>query len=184
MEEAVASLVGPVEETRRDWAWHLALGIGFIVLGVGSIYATSVPALASVVAIGAILIAAGTGQLAAALLARRSRRIGSLLAAGAMDVVAGAALVGHPGLGALDLTIAVALLAVLGGLYRFIAALSLDLPDYGWVALSGITSLVLGILLWMQWSFSTLWFVGVAVGLGLLFAGVAWAALAIKLKRA
>ncbi|MBV8196802.1 MAG: HdeD family acid-resistance protein [Candidatus Eremiobacteraeota bacterium] len=182
MKEAVADLVGPLKEAHKEWGWYLALGIGLIALGVYAIYAMSAATFASVVLIGAIVMVSGIFQLAAAFVARGAGHVILMLLVGALDVFVGLMLVEHPGLGALVLTFFLAVLFVFSGLYRFVAALWLQFPYYGWVAFSGLVTFALGILLWMQWPISAFWFIGFAVGVNLIFAGAAWSSLAIKLK--
>jgi len=41
---------------------------------------------------------------------------------------------------------------------------------------------ILGILLWVQWPVSALWFIGFAVGVSLIFDGAAWTSLAMRLR--
>ena len=177
-----ADIVGSIQEAHKEWGWYLALGIALVVLGAYAIYATSAATIASVVVIGAVVMLSGIFQLAAAFFSRGAGHIILLLLVGALDVVVGLMLVEHPAFGALILTLFLAALFVGGGIFRFVAALWLQFPHYGWAAFSGLLTAVLGILLWMQWPFSALWFIGFAVGVSLIFAGVAWSSIAIKLK--
>jgi uncharacterized membrane protein HdeD (DUF308 family) len=86
-------------------------------------------------------------------------------------------------MGALTLTLLLAALFVFGGIFRFITALWLQLPNYGWVAVSAVITFILGVLLWLQWPFSATWFIGFAVGVNFIVAGIAWLALALQLRR-
>jgi uncharacterized membrane protein HdeD (DUF308 family) len=103
---------------------------------------------------------------------------------GALDIIVGLMLLQHPTAGALTITLLLGALFVFSGIYRFVAALWLQFPYYGWAAFSGLVSLVLGVLLWMQWPISGFWFIGFAVGVNFIFAGIAWSSLALKLKTA
>jgi uncharacterized membrane protein HdeD (DUF308 family) len=44
-------------------------------------------------------------------------------------------------------------------------------------------SALLGILLWVHWPGSGLWFIGLAIGIELIFRGWAWIMLAVLLRR-
>ncbi|HEY1977684.1 MAG TPA: HdeD family acid-resistance protein [Candidatus Baltobacteraceae bacterium] len=182
MKTAVADVVGSIQEAHKEWGWYLALGIALIALGAYSIYAMSVATIASVLAIGIIVLLAGVVQIAAAFFSRGAGHVMLLLLVGALDIIVGLMLAEHPDFGALILTLFLAVLLVFGGVFRFVAALWLQFPHYGWVAFSGLLTLVFGVLLWMQWPISALWFIGFAVGVNFIFAGIAWSSLAFKLK--
>lgn len=186
MREAISQIASdverPVQQAQKLWGWYLALGIALALLGAYCIYAETIATVASVIAIGAVLMLSGIVQLAAAVMARGAGHVVLLLLVGALDIIVGLMLAGHPEFGALIITLFLAALFVFGGAYRFVAALWLQFPHYGWVAFSGLVSVVLGILLWLQWPVSALWFIGLAVGVNLIFAGVTWSAIALKLK--
>jgi hypothetical protein len=66
----------------------------------------------------------------------------------------------------------------------FVCAKLLQFPHHGWAALSGIVTVALGVFLWAQWPTSANWFIGLAVGINFIFAGIAWSATALKLESA
>jgi uncharacterized membrane protein HdeD (DUF308 family) len=45
--------------------------------------------------------------------------------------------------------------------------------NWGWVLTNGILMIILGILIWSQWPLSAVWALGLLVGIGLLFSGIA-----------
>jgi len=184
MKEAAAQVLGPIQEARKMWGWYLALGIASIVLGCYAIYAEWAATLASIIVLGAIILASGIAQIVAAFMSRNAGHIILLLLVGALDILVGLMLMEHSEFGAVVVTLFLAVVFVFSGIYRIIAALWLQFPQYGWVVFSGVVSVALGILLWMQWPASSLWFIGFAVGINLIFAGVAWSSFALKLKSA
>ncbi|MBV8489869.1 MAG: DUF308 domain-containing protein [Candidatus Eremiobacteraeota bacterium] len=182
MKQALAGLTGPIKAAHADWGWYLALGIGLIALGACAVYAMPAATVASVIAIGAIVILSGVFQLATAFAARGAGHAILLLLIGALDVFVGLMLIQHPGIGALTLTLFLAVWFVFGGLYRFVTALVLQLPYYGWAAVNALVTVALGVLLWMQWPVSATWFIGFAVGINLIFSGITWSGIAFNLK--
>lgn len=168
----------------RHWGWYVAVGILLIVVGCYAIYAEGLATLASVFALGVVLVIAGVGQIIGAFMARGAGHVILLLLVGFLDIIVGLALLEHPALGALTVTILLAAVFLFGGIFRFVSALWLQFPNYGWVAISGVISFILGLLLWMQWPISAFWFIGFAVGLNFIFAGIAWAALGLKFRSA
>jgi uncharacterized membrane protein HdeD (DUF308 family) len=162
--------------------WCLALGIVLVVIGCYAIWAESIATLASVILLGVLVFIAGIAQLLGAFMVRGAGHVILLLLMGALDVFVGFVLMQHPGLGALAITLFLAALLTVGGIYRFIAALWLQIPHSGWIAFSGLLSFVLGILLWLEWPSSAFWFIGLAVGINFIMAGIAWSSLAWRLR--
>lgn len=184
MRDAMADVAESINETQRMWGWYLALGILLILTGVYAIYAGSAATIASVIVLGAVLFIAGIFQLVAAFMVRGAGHVVLMLLVGVLDIVVGIMLMQHPDAGALTITLLLAALFVFDGIYRFVAALVLQFPQYGWAAFSGIISIVLGVMLWMQFPASASWFIGFAVGVNFIFAGISWSAVAWKLKPA
>jgi uncharacterized membrane protein HdeD (DUF308 family) len=75
-----------------------------------------------------------------------------------------------------------AALFIVGGLFRAIGATSLRFPRWGWTAASGVIAVLLGVMLLAQLPASSLWFLGLAVGIDLLFEGCALIALGGALR--
>ncbi|HVN70178.1 MAG TPA: DUF308 domain-containing protein [Candidatus Binatia bacterium] len=175
-------VAGSIQQAHKTWGWYLALGILLILVGVYAIMNDVAASVVSVVVLGVLLIVAGIAQLFGTFMVRGAGHVILLLLVGALDVIVGWMLIQHPELGALFLTVLLAVLFVFGGIYRFVAALWLQFPHYGWVALSGLVTLALGVILWTSWPISGLWFIGIAVGINFIFAGVAWSAMAWKLR--
>lgn len=182
MKTIAEDVAGSVQAAHKQWGWYLTLGVVLVLAGIYAIYSQTAATLASVIVLGAIILTVGLVQIISAFMARGAGHVILLLLVGVLDVVVGVMLMQHPGAGALTVTLLLAALFVFGGIFRFIAALWLQFPQYGWVAFSSAVTFVLGILLWAQWPFSATWFIGFAVGVNFIFAGVAWSAMAWKLK--
>jgi uncharacterized membrane protein HdeD (DUF308 family) len=182
MKTIAAEVATTVKQAHSEWGWYMAMGIILFLTGCYAIYAGEAATIASVIVLGIVLSIAGCIQLISAFMARGAGHVILALLVGALDIVIGIMLLEHPGAGALTITLLLAALFVFGGVYRFITALWLQFPEYGWVAFSGVTSFILGILLWIQWPTSAEWFIGFAVGLNFIFAGIAWSAIAWRLR--
>jgi uncharacterized membrane protein HdeD (DUF308 family) len=171
-----------ISAAHKAWGWYFALGIVLVLLGIVAVIGETTATLASVVALGAIVLFAGVAHVASAFIARGPGHVILLLLVGVLDIVVGAMLVGHPLAGALTVTLLLAALLVFGGIFRIVSALWLRFPRFGWVALSGLVTFLLGLILWIQWPFSATWFLGLAIGLNFILAGMSWSMLAWKLK--
>ena len=74
---------------------------------------------------------------------------------------------------------------VASGIMRIILAFQLkDGAPWGWVAVSGLITLLVGVLILAQWPVSSLWVLGTFLGIDLLFAGVSWLVVGLALRRA
>lgn len=182
MKPAVAVAAEAVKDAHKNWGWYLAMGIVLILTGLYCMWAEGMATVASVVVLGAILMVGGIAQIAGAFAARGAGAVIVLLLAGILEIVVGVMLVGHPGIGALTITLFIAMLLVFGGIYRLVSALVMQVPHLGWAVLSAIVTTLLGIMLWAQWPFSATWFLGFAVGISFVFQGAGWTSLALKFK--
>jgi len=172
-----------MDEVRRHWGWVLALGILLFVLGLFATSAAVTTTLLTMLVIGAVLLVSGLFELASAIREARYGGFWMHLFTGILDLVCGALLMSYPGAGALTLTLILAIFFLVGGAMRALSALMINLPNGGWAVLSGIVDVILGILLLSHWPISGLWFLGLAVGIGLIFRGAWWAAFALAARK-
>ncbi len=180
----ISDINASIDAVRKEWGWFLALGIALAVLGAIAIFYQGSSTIASIIALGAVMIAAGIVQLALMFQAHGAGHVILYLLLGALDLVIGFVLIQHPAVGALAVTLVLSAYFIVGGIYRVIYALWLQLPQYGWVAFSGIVMAALGLMLWAQWPISATWFLGFAVGINFVIIGVSWIALAIRVRSA
>jgi uncharacterized membrane protein HdeD (DUF308 family) len=179
---AASATMGIFEKARDRWGWILALGIGLIVLGFVALGDTALVTLMSVAVLGWILIISAIFHAVNWFRGRENRSYMHLLGF-VLDLVVGVLLISNPAVGALTLTLVLAVFLLVGGLMRLFDAISSHAPRRGWMILDGAISVVLGILLWIHWPVSALWFIGFAIGVGLIFRGWSWVMLALWLRR-
>lgn len=87
--------------------------------------------------------------------------------------VAGYALLIHPEAGSAGVTFVLASLFIVGGAFRTIVASVIQFPRWGWTALAGAASVLLGVILLTSWAASSSYFVGIAIGIDLILEGSA-----------
>ncbi len=160
-----------IEEVREHRGWFLVWGIVLIVLGSIALSSAFLMTLLSVIFLGWILIIGGLFAIIHALVRRRWHGFFLNLLAGVLYVVAGFLMVTNPAMAAVTLTLLIAMLLVVIGIFRLFVAFSLPLHHRGWVVLSGIISIVLGAMIWDSWPVSGLWVIGMFIGIDLIFAG-------------
>ena len=66
-----------------------------------------------------------------------------------------------------------AALFIVGGLFRGIGASVIQFPRWGWTVFSGLVSFVLGVYLLTAWPTASTYFIGVVIGVDLIFDGAA-----------
>jgi uncharacterized membrane protein HdeD (DUF308 family) len=159
------------------------VGIALIILGVAAVLTPAVAGGAVVMVIGLILLAAGIVAIVRGLKAETSMEKVVGLTLGIVTVLAGIAVIGHPFLGLAFLTLLLVGYFVVEGVWKIVVAFRYK-PATGWkwLLVSGVLSLVLGLLIWNQWPVSGLWAVGVLVGINLLGTGLALVTLASTFK--
>ena len=94
---------------------------------------------------------------------------------GIIRAAVGTLMVMNPTSGAQALTLLLSFYFIVAGVFRTIASVILQFPSWGWSVASGLLSVVLGVMLAMQYPTSSQWFIGFAVGLDLILYG--WALL-------
>ncbi|MDP3182850.1 MAG: HdeD family acid-resistance protein [Desulfobaccales bacterium] len=172
-----------VQEFRHNWGWFLALGIILIVFGTIAVGSSVLVTLASVLFFGWLLLFMGLIEAVQAFWQRKWGGIFLHLLCGILTAVVGLIFVANPGAGALVLTLILAVLFMVAGLFRIIAALMMRFPHWGWLLLSGGVTLVLGLLIWRQWPVSGLWVFGMFIGIDMIFCGWSWVMAALAARR-
>ena len=172
-----------MDEVRRHWGWVLALGILLFILGLAATSAAATTTMLTILMIGVVLLISGLFETVSAFREAHYGGFWMHLFTGILDLVCGALLIAYPGAGALTLTLILAIFFLVGGAMRAISALMIDLPNGGWAVLSGVVDVVLGFFLLTSWPVSGLWFLGLAVGIGLIFRGAWWSAFALAARK-
>jgi uncharacterized membrane protein HdeD (DUF308 family) len=173
---------GTFEHIRERRGWFLVLGIVLVGLGVLALGDTIMVTLLSVVFLGWLLLVSALFQAIEWLRGREGRHFLDLFVS-VLDLVVGLMLISNPAGGALAITLVLAAFFLVGGSMRVIGAFSSEAPHRTWAILDGAVSALLGILLWVHWPSSALWFVGFAIGVALIFRGWAWIMLASRLQQ-
>jgi len=162
---------GGTEELRRHWVVCVVLGIASVILGTVALGASGIVTLASVLFFGWMLVFGGAVQAVHAFWFRRWGGFFRHLLGGVLGIVVGGLMVARPLAGAESITLLLAAFFVVGGVFRIIAALAVRFPSWGWTLMSGVVTLLLGIIIWKQWPISGLWVIGTFVGIDLIFDG-------------
>jgi uncharacterized membrane protein HdeD (DUF308 family) len=156
---------------RRNWGWFFGLGVLEIILGTIAIGASVVATVVTVVFFGWLLLIGGVLSAVHAFWRKRWRGFFLDLVMGVLYAVAGFLMVAEPLAAAASLTLLIAMLLLIGGIFRIVVALSGHLEHWGWVLLNGVITAALGIMIWRQWPSSALWVIGMFIGIEMIFYG-------------
>lgn len=176
-------LLAGLEEVRRHWGWHLALGTLLLVLGLVAIAYAVTTSLVSVLFFGWMLVVSGVVQGILAFRVQHWSGFFLHLLAALLEIIVGVLVISGPTQAAVGLTLLLAAYLLVGGLFRTLTALVVTLPGAGWTVLGGVISFLLGLAIWRQWPFSGLWFIGTCIGVDLVLHGAAWIVFALKARR-
>lgn len=170
------------DQIERLWAWFLALGLSLVVLGVVCILGAATASLITELALGWLLLLAGVLALVQAFRTRSWAGFLLYVLAASLRGAVGILLIRFPVAGELSLTLLIAAVLIVGGMFRGIGAATLRFPQWGWAVASGFVSLAVGLVLLVQLESASLWFLGMAVGVDFIFEGAGLVALSAGLR--
>jgi len=173
MSELTNPLVAGIEEIRRSWGWFLALGILLTILGIACVAFDVTATFATVLVFGWLLFISGIFALVQAFFTGSWSGFFLYLLSALFRGVTGYLLIRYPLIGAESLTLVLASFLIVGGLFRAIGFAIAKFPRWGWAVFSGVVSVALGVMLLVQIPVSGIWFIGFAIGVDLIFDGVA-----------
>lgn len=170
-EFAINPLIAGMEEIRSSWGWFLALGILLMITGAICIVGDVTATFTTVLVFGWLLLISGIVALVHAFQTRKWSGFFLQLLSALFRGFTGYLLIRYPLAGAESLTLLLASFFVVSGIFRAVGAGMMKFPRWGWAVFSGIVSLVLGIVLLAQMPVSSIWFIGFAIGVDLVFDG-------------
>jgi uncharacterized membrane protein HdeD (DUF308 family) len=166
-----ASIAAGLDRIHDSWGWFIALGIALIVLGGVCILGDVTATLATVLAFGWLLIVGAVVALIQAFQVRTWSGFFLFFLSALLRGFTGYLLVRYPLAGEYGLTLLLASFFIVGGVFRAIGASALYFPQWGWAVFSGIVSVALGVMLLTQLPISSVWFIGMAIGIDFIFDG-------------
>jgi uncharacterized membrane protein HdeD (DUF308 family) len=168
---------------RHKWWLFLLFGIISVIVGIMAIGSSFVATMVSVKVFGILLIIEGVTEVIHALMVRNWKGFGLHLLSAALHLFVGVFMLEDPIRAAVVITLLISAAFIVGGILRIIFAIVERFPSWPWVALNGVVTLILGIMIFNEWPISGLWVIGLFVGIDLLFSGWSNIILAMVLRR-
>ena len=169
---------------RAKSGWIVALGIVYLIAGfiaLGSVVSATV---ATVFVVGIMMIISGVAEVISAFQLKSWGKFILWVLLGLLYIFAGFVTFENPLLAAAVLTLALGACLVASGIMRIVLAFSMKGGSpWGLVALSGLITLVLGGIILAHWPVSSLYILGIFLGIDLIFAGVSWIFLGLGVRK-
>ncbi len=175
----------PVEMVRQASRDSVLWGALLIVLGAAAIASPFLAAVAVNAAVAWLILLAGIVHLVVAFRAHGAGSMIWKLLVGIAYVCFGAYLIVHPVLGVASLTLLLASLFLIEGVLDIVLFVKMrPIQGSSWVLFDGIVSLLLGLMIYMQWPSSSAWAIGTLVGVSLIFSGIARVMMSLAVRKA
>lgn len=144
----------------------------FIILGILAIILPGVFTVGFELMVGFLFIIGAVVQTARCFTIKGGGDIASTAVSAIFYFVIGLLLLAYPKIGILSLTMLLAIIFFVQGLIQVYWGLSSQyLKRWGWWILSGFISIALAVIVWTHWPTSAIWFIGLLVGVNLIFYG-------------
>ena len=168
-----------------SWGWFLALGIVLLLAGAAAIAFPLLSTIAAKIGLGWIFLVGGAVLTIHAFSIKQwSGFLWSVLI-GVLYLVAGGWLAFFPFTGIITLTLLVAALFLAEGVLEAMMAIRVRPHEgWGWLLLSGLVAIAVGVLIASELPSSATWAIGLLAGINLLSTGVSFVVLALAGRRA
>lgn len=173
MRPDASSTVEIESEVKGAVGASIVLGVLMVIVGIAAVAFPFAATLASTLFIGSILIIHGAVSVGYALQSRPRRGLILKLLVGILSIGTGILLLINPFEGALALTLVLGIFLLVEGIIETALAGRLrPSSGWGWVLFDGILTIILGLLISLQWPSTALWALGLLVGLSIISSGV------------
>ncbi len=170
---------------RVKWGWIVALGIVYLIAGIMALGSVVMATVVSVFFVGIMMIVAGAGEVIGAFQVKSWGKFALWVLLGLLYIVAGIVTLQNPILAAAVLTFVLGAALVASGIVKIVLAFSVNREQsWVWVVLSGVVTLILGLMILARWPVSSIYILGIFLGVDLVVAGIGWISLGLGLKRA
>jgi len=176
-------LVAGINEIRSYWGRFLALGIVTVGLGVACIMYNAIATQASVWVLALVLMVSAVFSLALAVWIHNWNGFFMFFLNALLQGFTGYLLVRYPHQSTIGITMVLASLFIVGGLFQTVTAGLLKFPAWLWSMLSGIISGVLGIFVLYKMQDASPFFLGLVVGVDFVVDGISFIAFATELHK-
>jgi uncharacterized membrane protein HdeD (DUF308 family) len=170
------------ESLRAQWWLFLVLGLVSVIVGFIALSSAFASTMASVMVFGVLLMIAGVAEVIHAVMVRKLSGFALHLLAAALYLLVGLFMLEDPIQAAAVLTLLLAASFLVGGVLRIVFSLAVRFPAWPWVVFNGVVDLLLGVFILNRWPESSLWVIGLFIGVDLIVHGWSWVILALSVR--
>jgi uncharacterized membrane protein HdeD (DUF308 family) len=174
------------QHLRSQWFWLFLFGLLLAVCGTAAIVfplATAATSMVAVIALAVALMAGGMATIVTSIWAGKWSGMLVQMLVGIFYLVLGFMVVEHPLKSLAALTLIVAALFIVVGIFRTVAALMIRFPHWGWALLNGLLTFLVGMVIYRHFPQAALWVAGLLIGVEMLFHGWTWIMLSLAIRR-
>lgn len=177
--------ISTVDSLQHRWGWLLGLGLLLLIIGSIGLGMDIMLTLVSMYFFAAMLLISGLSHLADAFKYKQWKGALWQILIAILYIIAAGVVLYDPFLASTIITAMLAWLLIIIGSTRIFMAVSLrETHGWGWILFAGIISLILGILILMQWPMSGLWVIGMFIAIDMIVSGWTYIFMALALRSA
>ncbi|MGA7380011.1 MAG: DUF308 domain-containing protein [Terriglobales bacterium] len=174
----------PVEVVRQASTWSIVWGVLLIIFGMLAVGSPFLAAVAVNAVIGWLIVLAGAVHLTLAFSAHSAGNVIWKLLVGVAYLLFGGYVILHPVLAVASLTLILASLFLIEGVLDIILFFKMrTMRGSSWVLIDGIITLLLGLLIYMQWPTSSAWAIGTLVGISMIISGITRVMMSLAVRK-
>jgi uncharacterized membrane protein HdeD (DUF308 family) len=179
-----SDIAASLEPLRAKSGWIIALGVVYVAAGLVALGSVVFATVATVFVVGIMMIIAGAAEIFNSFQIKTWGRFALWLLLGALYIIAGFAAFDNPLLAAALLTLLLGFALTASGIMRIILGFGMKQgTPWLWVVASGVITLLLGLVILAHWPISSLYILGLFLGIDLVFAGLGWIGIGFGLKQ-
>ena len=159
---------------RRHRGWFIFEGIVFILIGFAAIVFPLISSVAVEIFLGILFVVGGIVTAVRAIAAKGMRHRVTTFLLALVTIAAGVLLLLFVRAGLLALTLVLAAFFLVEGAFCIIHSIGMSAGERGrgWMVVSGIVGLAVGIIIWIEWPSTSAWVLGTLAGVDFIFTGI------------
>lgn len=181
---ATQGLQGP-GALRKKAGWFLVIGVLFVLVGIFGIMEPWVAGLGVTLLVGWVLVIGALPHFIAAFKGHGAKHLVMQLLVGTVYLIGGIYFLTHLIMGEATLTLLLSGVLVAEGVLEIVSYFRLrGASGASWLVVNGVITILLGGLIWFQWPSSSVWAIGMLVGVNLLMTGTSRLMMGLAVRRA
>ncbi|MHB2166031.1 HdeD family acid-resistance protein [Alsobacter sp. R-9] len=168
---------------RDKWGWIVAIGVLLTLCGLAALGNMMLATFTVVIFAGVMMIVSGIIEVIHGFQIKSWGKFILEVLIGLLYIVAGIFTVTATPAAAVVMTLVIGAALAASGIMRIILAFQMQTgTPWIWVAISGVVTTLLGVMVLAQWPYSGLFVIGLFFGVDLVFAGAGWIGFGLALR--